>query len=753
MATVSYQKGQAIYQAGNKMKTISLIVRGGVCQKKKDATISLEPGHLVGITDVAFGEYQFDYFAKIDTVVYEFEYREQKDMNQIFGTAPDYASVFLLATIKQARTLANYFQDCVEKSKKLYMIVVKMYEEYLRYCGKYQHPVIPFGKMDLVQQLDYSNMASPWQIDYYGAMARFSLEEIKNIFQDDALNIGVIFQASKDLTQMFQAIDQMESYCRTMTQYIFNSKSNDLLYRICELTFRSFVSEDDSAEIYDVISQMKEVFLRYHIYTEEELNLRLDQEQERYQQLDHIEIDSDGIDCALEHSKTALDCILTFAGLKENMMESFSLKLDKIKNLSDWTSTEDDVRALRKSVANDYYIIYKAVIKRALEEKDLSSQIKMFLSFGFIDETLAGGEATSMLMEMIDHVEDQAKSNVYTLFQWLQAIYKGEKEPSISELDETYDKSLREAFRQGELSDKELLEKRQDKWGRVEFELDHMFQNTNKITNGRIMTFLPILCEQDLIWSIDKMLVTTQKIKNAMDNLKRVDYSLFYRDVLVEEDLREHIKELVHVEVFPDIILLPNAGSRGVMWQPTGDARDRSPARFMFPILTIEDIDDLLTGVCARFRWELCKKFQGSRWNDITEPSLTSEYSDYLQYYRKNYDLSQEAKDRIHTQLVKGKNNYKEVFASDYMIWIKFESKGSFRLNRYVRQIIFRYCPFSQDIRKSFHENPMYRDIFERYELQKTKKIRKAELVYDKFQKTGRELTDELEKSIEFLHM
>ena len=47
----------------------------------------------------------------------------------------------------------------------------------------------------------------------------------------------------------------------------------------------------------------------------------------------------------------------------------------------------------------------------------------------------------------------------------------------------------------------------------------------------------------------------------------------------------------------------------------------------------------------------------------------------------------------------------------------------------------------------------MYRDIFDKYEIQKAKKIRKAELVYDKFQKTGRKLTDELEKNIEFLHM
>lgn len=753
MAAVSYQEGQIIYRTGDKMKSISLIVKGGVYQKQREAVVLLEPGHLVGITDVSLCEYQCDYYAKMETLVYEFEYHEVEDMKTIFATAPDYASVFLLATIKQANSLSHYFKDSMEKSKKLYMIVIKAYEEYLRYCGKYNHPAIPLIKMDLVKQLDYSLMAPQWQVDYYDALAQISLDKIKYIFTDEALNIGVIFQTGLDINHMFYTVDEMEGYCKSLINYMFNSKSNDIIYRIYEVLLRSNINEDDSAELYDILSQMGEILTRYGAFTNEEIQRRFCQEEERYQQKNETDELLQIGECSLEHAQTCLECILSYAGLKEELFVSFSNQIDQIKELADWNSTEDEVKALRKAVSADYYKIYKAVAKRALDEDEIPSQIRMFLYFGFIDEDLAGGEATAMLMEIIDEVEDHSVSNVYTFFQWIQMIYKGEKEPSISELDENYDKSLREALRRGELTEAEIGNKRKDMWGRAEFELDHMFQNTNKITNGHIMTFLPILCEQDLNWSIDKMLVTAQKIKSSMERLRKVDYSLFYRDVLVEESIRGQVKELVHVEVLPDIILLPNAGSRGVMWQPTGDARDRSPGRFMFPILTMEDMFDMLAGVCARYRWELCKKFQGSRWNDVTEPSLTSEYSDYLQYYRKNYDLSQEAKDRIHSQLIKGKNNYKEVFVSDYLIWMKYESKGSFRLNRYVRQIIFRYCPFSAEIRKSFLDNPMYREIFEKYEIQKAKKIRKAELIFDKYQRTGGAITEELKQSIEFLRM
>ena len=60
-----------------------------------------------------------------------------------------------------------------------------------------------------------------------------------------------------------------------------------------------------------------------------------------------------------------------------------------------------------------------------------------------------------------------------------------------------------------------------------------------------------------------------------------------------------------------------------------------------------EDLTKTIIKLCGEFRWELCKRIQGARWNDISEHSLTSEYFDYVQYYRKNNELSPEAKEKI----------------------------------------------------------------------------------------------------------
>ena len=49
----------------------------------------------------------------------------------------------------------------------------------------------------------------------------------------------------------------------------------------------------------------------------------------------------------------------------------------------------------------------------------------------------------------------------------------------------------------------------------------------------------------------------------------------------------------------------------------------------------------------AHFRWEKCRTEMGAQWNNYRYPSLTSEYTDYLQFYKKNSDLSTEKKEKV----------------------------------------------------------------------------------------------------------
>ena len=190
-----------------------------------------------------------------------------------------------------------------------------------------------------------------------------------------------------------------------------------------------------------------------------------------------------------------------------------------------------------------------------------------------------------------------------------------------------------------------------------------------------------------------------------------------------------------------------------MMWQETAGVKRDTSARFVFPVMTIYSLQDMMIETCGRFRWEMCRKIQGMRWNDITEKSLTSEYCDYIQYYRKNRDLSTEAKEKIKNTLWKSKNNYREVFISDYIGWIKYEAGGSFRLNRVARDILFRYCPFAKKYRDALEANPMYQDIISRFKIFQERKLRHIDGFRTRYEKNGGEMNMELQENMNFYNM
>lgn len=751
MAAVSYGKGSVICKAGERMENISLIVKGSVSQNLSTIKIILEAGYLIGLMDAPKCEYQCDYIAIEDTTVYMFPYKKPEDLEDIFTNQQDYAGVFLLAMLKQMQGMSKLFVDAMERTKKMYFLVIKVHKEYQNYCVKYGYPEIQYKKLELLQQLDYGKMPPNWQINYYSSLSKLSLDEIKSLFSDVTLKIGLIFQTGLDMIEFFRELNEMESYTVSVKNFMINSKKNDLLYRLAHLLACPRINEEDSAEVADLICQIQELALHYHLIEKVQVDDRITEIENSLKEVELL-IAGDKVEAdELNTRGDSMSQILAYANIDPEDKRVFCERILQYKALSDIFSTEDDVRSLRKAITIDFYKIYKEVAKRALQEEDLEPSIRLFLHFGFMDIELAGEEASVRLLDITEEMDEHKVPYVYNLFEWIKSIYQGDNEPSYSELDETYERRIREEVRTGKITDQEADMRKKDTWAKVEFELDHMFQNTNKATYGKIMTFFPILCEHDLTIAVDKMLVSEHKIKEVIDSLRKVDYSLFYREVLVNEQQRGEFRDFINVEVIPNIILLPNAGSRGIMWQPTADVRNNTPARFMLPILTMEDLGDMLTGICGRYRWEICKKVQGNRWNDITEASLTSEYSDYIQYYKKNFDLSQEAKDRIHSLLIKGKNNYREVFVSDYLAWIKYEAKGSFRLNKVARKTLFHYCPFSEEVRKALNDNPMFRELFDKYEIFRKKKLKKAELFYERYQKNGGVITEELRKNLEFL--
>ena len=172
----------------------------------------------------------------------------------------------------------------------------------------------------------------------------------------------------------------------------------------------------------------------------------------------------------------------------------------------------------------------------------------------------------------------------------------------------------------------------------------------------------------------------------------------------------------------------------------------------MLSIFPTENLDDIVMKLCAEFRWELCKKIQGMHWNDVTDPSLTSEYCDYMQFYKKNRELSSDAKEKIKLQLSRAKNNYRGAFVTDYMAWIKYESTGSPRLNKVARSILLKYVPFPAATFASMSSNPMYQELIDKRNTKLAQRKHTLNLLCQRIQSQGLDLPAEISAEVTYLN-
>lgn len=450
-----------------------------------------------------------------------------------------------------------------------------------------------------------------------------------------------------------------------------------------------------------------------------------------------------------EEVKNPAKKLIEISGIEEDRVKVLLKGLDEFRQLKDKFNTDDDARKIRRSVTNVFFEVYKEVAKRAIINGDDSKLVKMFLNYGYMDDNLL---TPNQIIDLYE-VQDKSKSNkfnIYHIDEWLKKIYDKEELPSVNGFGQDYKEALREMRKRGTISDKEAEEHFESSSKRLEYEVENMIQTTQRLCYGQISVYFPILHSDMIVKDFEDALIKRETIEKTINSIMEIDFSAFYREVLYKNSELNITKELVMQEVLPNIILMPTFGSRAIMWEELSSRQKNSTGRFLFPIFTSEDLESLTIPTIGAFRWELCKTMLGPAWNDITQMSLTSEYSDYIQFYKKNRNLSDDSKEKIKIQIKKCRNNLREVFVSDYFIWIKYESKGIMRLNRVVRNILYRQVPFVKDIRDELEKQPMFSDIANRFKNIRNKKAVELENRYYKFTKTGNPLPPELANHIEF---
>lgn len=757
----SLSAGDVLYEKGDAAESIGLLVKGRVEAVSDGVCTVLASGNFLGICDVGKGKHTFTYTAKDDATVYVLAVKGLDSVENLLRAKREYCGLLV--------TSLNFF--IVELLKRLTQFkkesdaLSEFINEKCLLCDEIgSSNGIPVDTGLLLEKLEkYADQEDGLsdRTEYYRQCAGLPVEVQKKYFS------GSPYIAFFHYCEQCQVIDSLVGACGQYAEYLHKyfriliMDENSLFQTISKLALSMAQKGVKNALIDNAVDDIVTMINDTEVFLVEKAGMNINLDRDRMEKLYFSLLSGDSVSGEqLEEINTpdvevlynALEQITDYAPVHMKVKHEFIENVEAFTQLSNKFANTPEQSQLRKKITAGFFEIYEAAVRKSFEDSSLPLAVKLFLDFGFVSEKLLSEDEMKELIALRP-VKDKGEGGcrVYTMRKWLKAVYDGVKETSKNEFDLDYEAYLREMVKEKKLEKKDLDRELEDRDKRLQFECQNMLRYGDKIISGNISTFVPILCSDGIYSNITKSYLTEEKVNEAVRKIEEVDYSVFYWDRMARYEKLGDIKVTVIDRVMPDVILFPIYGKNCQMWQDIAGKKRGSKGRFFMPALCEKDADTEMIRLLAAFRWEKCRTDMGNRWNDFRYPSLTSEFSDYLQFYRKNNELTQERKTKIRAQLQQCNNRHKDVFVRDYVEWIQKESRGAMKLSRVSRVILFTYCPFSRSIFKAIEGQTIYAEAAKKYLMDNRAAIKQIEMVIHKFERAGIDIPEEIQNTAEYL--
>lgn len=752
MAVKEFPAGALLVQSEQAINALHVIAKGTVRATYPGGEFYLYKGDVIGVCELFFDSHFITYQTEDICSIASYPFNISQ-LSAILHANPDMAQRIVTSMFRQLQEILDQYELARFDCDNFYHYLMDSYEGYLSFCTKHNISARALPGLETLSELVLEEDIAGWIGGYYTQLRKLVTgTPIKE--QDADFLQGLLLKASRDVYEAISVCRVLYDYKSDIINLLMSENRLDFFDLYTSLLYKVGSHADDSTSLIATISTMmiqleSQASIDKTMYKE-----RVAEYRERLNSLDQYTESPADEDVRPENVPDIIDSmntILGYAKVDEETATAFRSAIGQYSKLTDKNNSDDTSRRLRLTITKQFYEIYNKAFLRSLHDFEVPKVLKMFFNFGYVDEHLAGMENAAYLYSIVDKLPSDPSRNVYTIYEWLHAIYDGKKTPSRNEFDTDYQAYVHELKVTGKITAMEETNMLKDREAQVNFELQNMFQSVNKITFGRISSFCPVFSEHNILKDLDKSLVSADKVEQTFNQIRSVDFSAYYRDTIYTNPALGIGKEYISVEILPDLILMPNIGVRGVMWQEIEGRKRTTPSRMMISIFQMEDLTNILVRLTGDFRWEMCKRVQGARWNDISEASLTSEYFDYIQFYKKNHDLSPDAKDKIKLNMQKAKNSFKEMFIRDYVSWVLFEGSGSPRLNKIARAILFTYCPFSKAIRDKLKANPLYKETMDRYDIKLAQKIHHYDNLFQKLKNIGAEIPPEIKSQRDYL--
>lgn len=761
-------KGDTIFERSSEAIYVGLVIKGRVRVQADGVNLTLGSGHFLGLADLPDFAYRVNYVAETNCVIFIFRAGELRaTIRSIIKANKDYAPLMVTTFGKYIHDLYETYCVLEESAEENYEFLREQYEQYEKVGDALGLETEKLQSIEDLTPLLHRASLDEDKVEYYNVCCMLK-QEIQKAYYGASERIAIyhIMEQVDVIRALLERCESAAKYLQGLAGPLIRTDKS-LYLSVLHLAATAQRTDPSDKQCMDIFDKIIDNINRLEDVLDKRAGIDL--------QIDHDSMDNayysliSGSDTkedfsvteefalveesfvSIEELEGSMERILSFSGLPEEQTNRFAELIGEFQELPDKMSSGDDARKLRREIQKIYYDLYKGVFLNDYQsEKDTPLEIDLFLRYGFLSETLLSEELQEELLSFDTYYSGQGDCRVYDMKEWLTEIYEGRKEPSKSEFDMDYEDFLRDQKKTGRITEAEMKQKMDDTDEKLDYEVQNMFRSNHRLVSGQISTFVPFLYTEGCASSLLRSYLSKDKIGACTRKLRQIDYSVFYREVLYVEDDSPIKKEHIMEEVAPDVILMPGCGSTGVMWQELSGRRRNSKGRFLFPHFFEGELDNTMIQLFGRFRWELCRTMQGTAWNNVQIKSLTSEYSDYIQFYRKNRELSEDRKEKLKLQIQKCRNNTREVFVIDYTNWLRLESKGGITLNKIVREIMATYCPFPKEIRESVMEQPLFRDAMARFMRETGKKNKEFALKFRVWDKDGVDVPSEIIQTRDF---
>ncbi len=162
-------QGKVLYECGQKIDTLYMIMRGTVSANYPGGRHLLRNGDVVGLCEASFEGAYMKYCAEEKVTALAYPYKSG-ELAKLFQSSNDAVRYFQSSFFRQFNEVIGHYKLLKIESASLYDYIVGTYEDYLTLCEKYHVSSGQPAEYEELSRLSFEEDVPEWLSGYYATL-------------------------------------------------------------------------------------------------------------------------------------------------------------------------------------------------------------------------------------------------------------------------------------------------------------------------------------------------------------------------------------------------------------------------------------------------------------------------------------------------------------------------------------------------------------------------------------------------------